>query len=238
MKMNEWIATNVLVGLNGMPNTATGIGQKARRNNWLKRRAVGHARAMEYHISNFHPDIQKQIIERLVTNPIEQQKLLAMDWSLPPSNAHGLKPLEEFESWAKLPVYDVHAAAGAGSLVQSEYQIGVFSLPVELLLEYGLKPEFSSVIFVDGDSMEPTLSDRDRLLVDIREQQHPVANGVYVIRIDDAVYVKRLHWDIENSVYKVISDNLKYPAFNINHKNGRNFKIIGKAVAPVMKKII
>ncbi len=86
--------------------------------------------------------------------------------------------------------------------------------------------------------MEPTLSDRDRLLVDIREQQHPVANGVYVIRIDDAVYVKRLHWDIENSVYKVISDNLKYPAFNINHKNGRNFKIIGKAVAPVMKKII
>ncbi len=236
--MKEWVMSDLLIELDGMPNTITGIGQKARRNKWLKRKAIGHARAVEYHMSNFHPDIQKQIIERLVTDKDEQKKLLEKDWSLPPSNAHGLKPLDEFEDWAKLPVYDVHAAAGAGALVQSEYQIGVFSLPIELLHEYGLKPDYSSVIFVDGDSMEPTLSHRDRLLVDIREQQHPVANGVYVIRIDDAVYVKRLHWDIENSVYKVISDNLKYPAFNINHKNGRNFKIIGKAVAPVMKKII
>ncbi|MEZ8626862.1 S24 family peptidase [Vibrio splendidus] len=236
--MKEWIMSDLLIELDGMPNSITGIGQKARRNNWLKRKAVGHARAVEYHISNFHPDIQKQIIEKLVTNPLDQKKLLTKDWTIPPSNAHGLKPLDDFKDWARLPVYDVHAAAGAGTLVQSEYQIGVFSLPIELLSEYGLNPESSSVIFVDGDSMEPTLSDRDRLLVDIREQQHPVASGVYVIRIDEAVYVKRLHWDIENGVYKIISDNLKYPAFNINHKNGRNFKIIGKAVAPVMKKII
>ena len=97
-------------------------------NNWLKRKAVGHARAVEYHISNFHPDIQKQIIEKLVTNPLDQKKLLTKDWTIPPSNAHGLKPLDDFKDWARLPVYDVHAAAGAGTLVQSEYQIGVFSL--------------------------------------------------------------------------------------------------------------
>lgn len=236
--MNEWIPTQVLIGLDGMPNTANGISQKARRNNWLKRRGVGHARALEYHMSNFHPHIQKQIIEKLVTNKDEQELLIAEDWGLPPSNAHSLKPLNKFDDWAKLPVYDVHAAAGVGSLIESEYQIGVFSLPVELLHEYGLKPCYSSIIFVDGDSMEPTLSHKDRLLVDIREQQHPVATGVYVIRIDEAVYVKRLQWDIENGLYKVISDNLRYPAFSINHQNGRNFKIIGKAVAPVMKKII
>ncbi|NOH85158.1 peptidase [Vibrio sp. 03-59-1] len=230
--------SDLLIELEGMPNSITGIGQKARRNKWLKRKAIGHARAVEYHISNFHPDIQKQIIEKLVTNPLEREKLLSKDWTVPPSNAHGLRPLGDFEDWAKLPVYDVHAAAGAGALIESEYQIGVFSLPVELLHEYGLKPSYSSVIFVDGDSMEPTLSHKDRLLVDIREQQHPVSTGVYVIRIDDAVYVKRLQWDIENGLYKIISDNLKYPAFSINHQNGRNFKIIGKAVAPVMKKII
>ncbi|CAK1836859.1 MULTISPECIES: phage repressor protein [Vibrio] len=236
--MKEWIMSDLLIELEGMPNSITGIGQKARRNKWLKRKAIGHARAVEYHISNFHPDIQKQIIEKLVTNPLEREKLLKKDWTIPPSNAHGLRPLDDFEDWAKLPVYDVHAAAGAGALIESEYQIGVFSLPVELLHEYGLKPCYSSIIFVDGDSMEPTLSHKDRLLVDIREQQHPVATGVYVIRIDEAVYVKRLQWDIENGLYKVISDNLRYPAFSINHQNGRNFKIIGKAVAPVMKKII
>ncbi|MCG9680473.1 S24 family peptidase [Vibrio sp. Isolate24] len=236
--MKEWYSSREVVELDGTPKNTNAINKKARLNNWIMRKAEGKGRAMEYHISNFHPDIQKKLIEIYVTNEDDKARLLAQDWTLPPSNAYGLKPLEEFESWAKLPVYDVHAAAGAGTLIQSEYQIGVFSLPIELLHEYGLKPDYSSVIFVDGDSMEPTLSHRDRLLVDIREQQHPVVNGVYVIRIDDAVYVKRLHWDIENGVYKVISDNLKYPAFNINHKNGRNFKIIGKAVAPVMKKII
>ena len=236
--MKEWFSSREVIALEGTPKNTNAINNKARKNNWIRRKAAGKGRAMEYHISNFHPDLQKKLIEMYVTDENERERLLAKDWTLPPSNAHGLKPLNDFEEWAKLPVYDVHAAAGAGTLVQSEFQIGVFSLPIELLHEYGLKPDFSSVIFVDGDSMEPTLSHRDRLLVDIREQQHPVVNGVYVIRIDDAVYVKRLHWDIENGVYKVISDNLKYPAFNINHKNGRNFKIIGKAVAPVMKKII
>ncbi|CAK1788062.1 putative phage repressor [Vibrio crassostreae] len=236
--MREWFLSTEIIAVDGTPNTTNGINQKARNNNWLKRKAEGNGRSMEYHLSNFGPEVRKLLIETYITDEVEKNQLLEKFENLMPSNAYGLKPLSEFGEWAKLPVYDVHAAAGAGALVQSEYQIGVFSLPVELLLEYGLKPEFSSVIFVDGDSMEPILSDGDRLLVDIRERQHPVANGVYVIRIDEAVYVKRLQWDIENGVYKIISDNLKYPAFNINHNNGRNFKIIGKAVAPVMKKII
>ncbi|EMK6667832.1 phage repressor protein [Vibrio fluvialis] len=35
----------------------------------------------------------------------------------------------------------------------------------------------------------------------------------------------------------MISDNPTYEPFEISHKNGRNFKIIGKAIAPVFKKI-
>ncbi|MFC1507606.1 helix-turn-helix transcriptional regulator [Pseudomonadota bacterium] len=156
----------------------------------------------------------------------------------PLSNVSKAIPLNEISDWCSLPVYDVHAAAGAGTLVQSEYQIGTFRIPCELLHEYGLKEDNSSIIFVDGDSMEPTLSHKDKLLVDIREQYHPVTNGVYVIRIDDAVYVKRLHWDIANGIYNVVSDNLKYPSFKIDHNNGRNFKIIGKAITTVMKPVL
>ncbi|WED28132.1 peptidase [Vibrio sp. DW001] len=253
--MREWFLSTELLELDGVPSSTTGIAQKANRNNWLKRKAVGRGKAFEYHFSNFHADVQKQIIEKYITTPddlkssdygeidkdkayesiIRQLNERAKTYE---SNASEMIPLSHFEKWSKLPVYDVYAAAGAGSLVQTEYQIGTFHIPTELLNEFGLDDKNSSIIFVDGDSMEPTLSHKDRLLVDIRETQHPVSNGVYVIRIDDAVYVKRLSWDIANGLYNVISDNLKYSAFQINHNNGRNFKIIGKAVTIVMKPIL
>ncbi|WP_229601536.1 phage repressor protein [Vibrio fluvialis] len=39
--------------------------------------------------------------------------------------------------------------------------------------------------------------------------------------------------DTPKGIDQVVSDNPTYVSFEINHKNGRNFKIIGKAIAPV-----
>ena len=222
--MKEWFTGNELSQLDVMPNSSRAVAVKAKRNNWLSRRVASGSGALEYHISNFHEDAKKEIFEKLVT--------------LPKGNVSRVMPIDAVADWCSLPVYDVHAAAGAGTLVQSEYQIGTFQIPCELLHEYGLNEENSSIIFVDGDSMEPTLNHKDKLLVDISEQHHPASSGVYVIRIDDAVYVKRLYWDIENGLYNVISDNLKYASFKIDHTNGRNFKIIGKAITTIMKPVL
>lgn len=240
--MIEWFSTSDLVGLDGLPNNINTIGQHARRNNWLSRKAAGKGRSLEYHISSFHPEIQNQLIERYITNKDEEEKfreyLKNYKSDKPLSNVSKVVPMTEFKEWSELPVFDVHAAAGAGNLVHSEYAIDKLMIPTSLLAEFGLSDKTSSIIYVDGDSMEPTLSHGDRLLVDIRELQHPVTNGVYVIRIDDSVYVKRLRWDIANGVYNIISDNPIYSVFQVDHNNGRNFKIIGKAVAPLFKKIL
>lgn len=262
--MKDWFTSNELLGFEGMPNSVIGISQKAKRNSWIRRKASGKGRALEYHISNFHPDVKKQLIEKYITDSEEAVLLFSLHAPFNyseldneevvereineskqvypneagSSNVSKITPMTEVKDWCELPVFDVHAAAGAGSLVHSEYQIDRLILPTSLLSEFGLSPNTASIIYVNGDSMEPTLSDGDRLLVDIREQQHPVVNGVYVIRIDDAVYVKRLRWDIPKGIYEVISDNVAVQApFEIDHNNGRNFKIIGKAVAPVFKKI-
>jgi phage repressor protein C with HTH and peptisase S24 domain len=239
--MKEWFLTSELIGIDGLPNDINYIGQKARRNKWLSRKASGNGRANEYHISSFHPDVQNQLIVKHITNQDEQaafREYLKNYQPTPKSNVSAVKPLTEFKEWSTLPVYDVHAAAGAGTLVHSEYTIDTLLIPTSLLAEFGLSETISTIIYVDGDSMEPTLSHGDRLLVDTREQQHPVTNGVYVIRIDEAVYVKRLRWDIASGKYNIISDNIDYPVFQIDHNNGRNFKIIGKAIAPVFKKIL
>jgi phage repressor protein C with HTH and peptisase S24 domain len=239
--MKEWFLTSELIGIDGLPNDINYIGQKARRNKWLSRKASGNGRANEYHISSFHPDVQNQLIVKHITNQDEQaafREYLKNYQPTPKSNVSAVKPLTEFKEWSSLPVYDVHAAAGAGTLVHSEYTIDTLLIPTNLLAEFGLSETISTIIYVDGDSMEPTLSHGDRLLVDTREQQHPVTNGVYVIRIDEAVYVKRLRWDIASGKYNIISDNIDYPVFQIDHNNGRNFKIIGKAIAPLFKKIL
>ncbi|ELH7952257.1 peptidase [Vibrio fluvialis] len=240
--MKEWFLTTDLLGLEGLPKSLSAIGQLARRNNWLSRKAVGRGRALEFHISNFHPEVQNQLIEIYITDKDEKAKfreyIRNFKRDKPESNVSKVVSVSEFKDWSELPVFDVHAAAGAGNLVHSDFAIDKLMIPTSLLAEFGLSEKTGSIIYVDGDSMEPTLAHGDRLLVDVRELQHPVTNGVYVIRIDDSVYVKRLRWDIANGVYNIISDNPIYPVFQVDHNNGRNFKIIGKAVAPVFKKIL
>lgn len=77
--MREWFISSELLGLDGMPNTIVGVSQKARRNNWLKRKASGNGRAFEYHISNFHPDIKRQLIKKYVTDSKDATALLLLD---------------------------------------------------------------------------------------------------------------------------------------------------------------
>ncbi len=74
------------------------------------------------------------------------------------SNVSGpLEPLSNFSGWCELPVFDVHAAAGAKSLINTEYQIDSLSLPRELIKNHGVDEKKSAIIFVDGSSMIPTL---------------------------------------------------------------------------------
>lgn len=76
--MREWFLSTELVGLRGMANSSSGVAQKARRNNWLSRSSKAGNRTLEYHISNFHPDVKKQLIEKYVTDPDEALVLMAL----------------------------------------------------------------------------------------------------------------------------------------------------------------
>ncbi len=76
--MREWFLSTELVGLRGMANSSSGVAQKARRNNWLSRSSKAGNRTLEYHISNFHPDVKKQLIEKYITDPNEARVLMSL----------------------------------------------------------------------------------------------------------------------------------------------------------------
>jgi len=259
--MKEWFRSSELVGLAGMPNSVHAISNKAKRNKWLRRKASGQGSSMEYHISYFHEETQKVLYEKYATlldhefygeefnnDVAEMLQQSAIDYM----GSHELLPVNydeteesnvQFMSDAvvvfdketvNIPEFNVEAAAGAGCLSNAEFQTGVFTVSKELILSLGLKPQYTAIVFCHGESMVPTMSHNDRILVDTRELTDPVRDGIYVIRIDELVYVKRLKWNILEQSYSIISDNPDHDNFEIKGKDLERLKVIGRA-AMVMR---
>lgn len=225
--MKEWFLSTELIEVNGFPNTTNGINQKAKRGNWKTRKASGKGASLEYHISNFTEEMVEQLREKFG------------DESKPESNVADIQNISTVGEWVLLDVYDVKASAGGGCFIENENIIGTLPIPKELLQPFGLNDKTGAVIHVHGDSMEPTLSHGDKIVIDIREQIQPVEAGVYVISVDGSTYVKRLIWDIENAQYDVVSDNPQHKTFSLDvwGKDKDRLKIVGRVVAPVMKRI-
>jgi len=81
-----------------------------------------------------------------------------------------------------------------------------------------------SIISGIGDSMSPTFTDGDILLVDTGVCEFRV-DAIYVFSIDNELFIKRLQ-RLPGGVYKAISDNHMYEAFELNH----DFKIHGRVI--------
>ena len=90
----------------------------------------------------------------------------------------------------RLPRLDVAASAGPGANVDDEVELGAAYLPVELAAGLGLRE--GSVIRVRGSSMEPGLIDGDQIVVDTGQRSPGAAGGIFVIRLDGVVMVKRV----------------------------------------------
>ena len=92
----------------------------------------------------------------------------------------------------RVPRLDVAASAGPGAAVEGEVLLGLDVVPVELARSLRLKEGRASIIRVAGDSMAPGLVDGDRLLVDETSRTPDATGGVYVVRLDGVLLVKRV----------------------------------------------
>jgi phage repressor protein C with HTH and peptisase S24 domain len=72
-------------------------------------------------------------------------------------------------------------------------------------------PARLSVIRVEGDSMAPTLNAGDDILVDLGDAAGRLRDGIYVLRADEALVVKRLALHPAGRRVTVQSDNPAYP---------------------------
>lgn len=127
-----------------------------------------------------------------------------------------------------VPVYDIRAAAGAGSVVEDGTPISYQVFPIEELRTLTRAPTaMLSVITVSGDSMEPTIYGGDQVLVDhtIRTIDVP---GLYILRLDDSNIIKRCEKSFETKAVLIISDNPRYTAQSV--KSSDRLQVIGRVI--------
>ncbi len=134
-------------------------------------------------------------------------------------------PVDDF---VFVPRYAIEAAAGHGSLVGDEQAVAAVPFRRDSLALSDRQWQDLAVIEVKGDSMEGVLNNGDEILVDLG--QRTVRDGLYVLRINDNLLVKRLQL-LPGGVIKVISANEAYASFEIQQaETGDEVQIIGKVI--------
>lgn len=128
-----------------------------------------------------------------------------------------------------VPRIAVAASAGGGALGDEEGDAGRIAFDAGWLrgLARGGTAALST-IRVMGESMEPTLSDGDELLVDTAPDARRIADGIFVLRRDDLLVVKRLQPNPADGRVTIRSDNPAYPP--IPGVDPAQLEIVGRAV--------
>ena len=112
----------------------------------------------------------------------------------------------------RIPRLAIGASAGPGALDTGEAAAGDFVLDARAARALG-DPAQLSMIKVAGDSMEPALGDGDDILVDRGDAADRLRDGIYVLRFDDALNVKRIAMNPEGGRFTIQSDNPAYPSW-------------------------
>ena len=113
-----------------------------------------------------------------------------------------------------VPKLAIGAAAGAGASVDGEAIEGEVAFDPKWLRDLGADPRALSIIRVEGDSMAPTLDDGDDILVDGGDAAARLRDGIYVLRMDDVLMVKRVARAPGPGRISVISDNPHYRSWD------------------------
>lgn len=128
-----------------------------------------------------------------------------------------------------VPRYDVRASAGHGATVTSEQVVDHLAFREEWVRNaLGVAQKDLALITVKGDSMEPTLSNGDLILVDMHTQSIG-DNAVYVLRNDGQLLVKRVQRKLDGSIV-IKSDNVAYDPETIDARSAGKLKVVGRVV--------
>jgi len=131
------------------------------------------------------------------------------------------------DEFALIPGYNIQVSAGAGAFPgQNEKPSRKLAFRHKWLRFRGLREKDLVLVFAKGDSMEPTISDNNTLLIDTSQRDLQDGN-IYVIRTDGHLIVKRVQQLLNKNIL-FISDNKTYEKMEVSPQDLNDLEIIGK----------
>jgi phage repressor protein C with HTH and peptisase S24 domain len=117
------------------------------------------------------------------------------------------------DDYERVPVFDIRAPAKGGAIAHDAQPIAyaMFALDWLRVLTRSHVSKLA-VIQIAGDSMEPTLTNGDRVLIDT-VQTNLRREGVYVIGVEDTLMVKRVTMHPRSKRVSLRSDNPRYETY-------------------------
>ena len=134
---------------------------------------------------------------------------------------------EILKEYALIPGYNIQVAAGAGAFPEQNVKPSrKLAFRHKWLRFRGLREKDLVLVFAKGDSMEPTISDNNTLLIDTSQRDLQDGN-IYVIRTDGHLIVKRVQQLLNKNIL-FISDNKTYEKMEVSPQDLNDLEIIGK----------
>ncbi len=150
----------------------------------------------------------QQFIKRGVPRKLDEEdrKALASYFGVDEIELGGADAAIPVAPVVMVPRLSLGASAGPGAVAGDEAKTRAVGFDRVWLKSVSANPAGLSMIKVTGDSMEPTLTHGDDIMVDASDGAERLREGIYVIRLDDALMVKRLVPGDNKSIH-VRSDN-------------------------------
>lgn len=129
---------------------------------------------------------------------------------------------------AAVPILKLTAAAGSDKAPDPASSSASMSFDLAWLARLGVKADRISIVHVQGDSMAPTLCDGDEIMVNHDDGGGRLRDGIYAVRLDDVLMVKRVVPGPRRGQITVGSDNPAYPTWS--GLDADSLTIIGRVV--------
>ncbi|BBG66673.1 phage repressor protein, putative [Hydrogenimonas sp.] len=177
------------------------------------------------------------VLKKRESVPLEQiadfcaERKISINWLLYDQAPKSLE--ESTEKFATIRYFrQINASAGNGALNREEcYEKILIDEELVNILGGRRHLKYIDALEVKGDSMEPLLQDGDLVAVD-RSRCEPKEGGIYVLRIGEELFIKRLDREGGNGEWVCTSLNSAYSPVSVDRSE---LHIVGEAVA-VMRK--
>jgi len=133
-------------------------------------------------------------------------------------------------SVAFIPVHDVQISAGTGvNAVEAGESFETLGFPRQWLRTKFGDPDRLRIAQIKGDSMAPTLNDGDLVMFNL-DRRDPV-DGIFVLRMDDQLLVKRVLFPSARRLL-VTSDNQQYDRWDrmVDLERNNELQLLGRVV--------